>query len=71
MEWIKIVCLRKDNKKGDNMSELIKVRKSYEGLTIVLPKEICERLNIVEGSQIDIEPYNSAGEFGARIKLYK
>lgn len=53
------------------MSELIKVRKSYEGLTIVLPKEICERLNIVEGSQIDIEPYNSAGEFGARIKLYK
>ena len=53
------------------MSEIIKVRKSYEGLTIVLPKEICERLNIVEGSQLDIEPYNSSGEFGARIKLNK
>lgn len=52
------------------MGELIKVRGSYEGLTVVLPKEICERLNIVEGSQIDIEPYNnSSGEFGARIKL--
>lgn len=51
------------------MGELIKVRKSYEGLTIVLPTEICERLCIIEGSQIDIEPYNSSGgEFGARIK---
>lgn len=57
--------------KGDNMGELIKVRKSHEGLTIVLPKEICERLSIVEGSKIDIEPYNSSGEFGARIKLTK
>ncbi len=53
------------------MGELIKVRKSHEGLTIVLPKEICERLSIVEGSKIDIEPYNSSGEFGARIKLTK
>ena len=53
------------------MGELIKVRKSYEGLTIVIPKEICERLSIVEGSQIDIEPYNSSGEFGARMKLSK
>jgi hypothetical protein len=53
------------------MGELIKVRKSFEGLTIVLPGEICERLSIVEGSQIDIEPYNSYGEFGARIKLNK
>jgi antitoxin component of MazEF toxin-antitoxin module len=53
------------------MGELIKVRKSNEGLTIVIPKEICERLSIVEGSQIDIEPYNSSGEFGARIKLTK
>ena len=51
------------------MGEIIKVQKSYDGLTIVLPKEICERLSIVEGSQIDIEPYNSYGEFGARIKL--
>lgn len=51
------------------MGEIIKVRGSYEGLIIVLPKEICERLSIVEGSLIDIEPYNSYGEFGARIKL--
>ena len=54
------------------MGEIVKVRKLYEGLTIVLPKEICERLCIVEGSQIDIEPYNSSGgEFGARIKRLK
>lgn len=51
------------------MGEKIKVQKSHEGLIIVLPKEICERLSIVEGSQLDIEPYNSYGEFGARIKL--
>lgn len=53
------------------MGEIVKVHKSYDGLTIVIPKEICERLSIVEGSQIDIEPYNSYGEFGARIKLYR
>ncbi len=53
------------------MGEIIDVRKSKEGLTIVLPKEICERLSIVDGSQVDIEPYSSYGEFGARIKLNK
>lgn len=52
------------------MGDIIKVRKSHEGLIIVLPKEICERLSIVEGSRLDIEPYNYSGEFGARIKLY-
>jgi len=62
---------QKGNKKGDSMGEKIKVQKSYEGLTIVIPTEICERLSIVEGSQIDIEPYTAAGEFGARIKLNK
>lgn len=53
------------------MGDIIKVRKSHEGLIIVLPKEICERLSIVEGSRLDIEPYNYSGEFGARIKLSK
>lgn len=53
------------------MSEIVKVRQLGKELIIAIPIEICERLNFKEGSEIDIEPYNCCGEFGARIKLKK
>ena len=53
------------------MSEIVKIQKIGKELTIVIPKEICERLSFKEGSEIEIEPYNNSGEFGARIKLKK
>ena len=53
------------------MNEIVKIQKSGKELAIVIPKEICERLSFKEGLEIDIEPYNCDGEFGARIKLKK
>ena len=53
------------------MSEIVKVQKSGKELVIAIPAEICERLNFNEGSEVEIEPYNYGGEFGARIKLKK
>lgn len=51
------------------MSEKVKIQKLGQELIIAIPKEICERLSFKEGSEIEIEPYNSHGEFGAHMKL--
>ena len=53
------------------MNEIVKIRKSGKELIFAILTEICERLNFQEGSEIDIEPFNCGGEFGARIKLKK
>ena len=53
------------------MSEIVKIQRLGKELVIAIPTEICERLSFQEGSEIDIEPFNCGGEFGARIKLKK
>ena len=53
------------------MTEVIKVQKLEENLIIIIPTKICEKLNIEEGSQIEIEYFMCGGENGARIKLKK
>ncbi|VVB90219.1 Uncharacterised protein [uncultured archaeon] len=50
------------------MGEVVKLRKSGEGLVITIPLEICEKLNLKEGSLVEIEPFTCGGENGARIK---
>lgn len=51
------------------MVELIKVQKANEDLIISIPKEICEKLDIKEGMEVEIEPFICAGQPGARIRL--
>ncbi len=53
------------------MGEAVKLRKSGKNLIITIPKEICEKLNLEEGSQVEIEPFTCGGENGARIKPKK
>ncbi len=53
------------------MGEVVKLRKSGKNLVITIPLEICERLNLKEGSQVEIEPFICSGENGARIKPKK
>lgn len=53
------------------MGELIIIRKSGKNLMIPVPMEICEKLNLEEGSEVQIEPFTCGGENGARIKLKK
>ena len=51
------------------MVEVITVQKLEENLIIIIPTKICEKLNIKEGSQMEIEHFTCGGENGARIKL--
>ncbi len=53
------------------MGKVVKIRKSGKNLVIALPVEICELLNLKEGSQVEIEPFTCSGESGARIKPKK
>ena len=50
------------------MIEVVKIQKLDENLIIIIPTEICEKLNLEEGSQIDIEHFICGGENGARIR---
>ncbi len=50
------------------MGEVVKLRKSGKSLIITLPMEICEKLSLEEGSEVEIEPFTCGGENGARIK---
>jgi AbrB family looped-hinge helix DNA binding protein len=50
------------------MGEVVELRKSGENLIITIPIEICEKLGLEEGSQVEIEPFTCCGEVGARIK---
>lgn len=53
------------------MGKVVKIRKSGKTLVIALPVEICELLNLKEGSKVEIEPFTCSGENGARIKPKK
>jgi len=53
------------------MGEAVKLRKSGKNLIITIPKEICEKLDLKEGSQVEIEAFICGGESGARIKPKK
>ncbi|MCZ7357181.1 MAG: AbrB/MazE/SpoVT family DNA-binding domain-containing protein [Candidatus Methanoperedens sp.] len=50
------------------MGEVVKLRKSDNSLIITIPIEICDKLGLKEGSQVEIEPFTCGGEVGARIK---
>lgn len=53
------------------MGEVVKLRKSGKNLVITIPVEICEQLNLCEGSEVELEPFTCAGEPGLRIKPKK
>lgn len=53
------------------MGEIVKLRKSGKNLVITIPAEICEKLELKEGSEVDIEPFTCSGESGARIRPKK
>ena len=53
------------------MGELVKLGKSGKNLIITIPIEICEKLELQEGSEVEIEPFICSGENGIRIKLKK
>ncbi|MCX9076223.1 MAG: AbrB/MazE/SpoVT family DNA-binding domain-containing protein [Candidatus Methanoperedens sp.] len=41
------------------MGKIVKLRKSGKSLIITMPKSIAEMFNLKEGSQLEIEPFNS------------
>jgi antitoxin component of MazEF toxin-antitoxin module len=53
------------------MGEVITLRKSGKSLMITIPMEICEQLNLTEGSQVELEPFTCGGDMGLRIKPKK
>ena len=53
------------------MGDAVKVQKLDESMIITVPIEICEWLELKEGSQLEIEPFTCGGENGARMKLKK
>lgn len=55
-------------KKGDYMIDVVKIQKLDENLIIIMPTEICQKLNLEEGSQIEMEHFICGGENGVRIR---
>ncbi len=53
------------------MGEVVKLQKSGESLIITIPVEICEQLNLCDGSEVELEPFTCAGEMGLRIRPKK
>ncbi len=53
------------------MGETVKLHKSGKHLVITIPAEICEKLELNEGSEVEIEPFTCSGEPGARIRPKK
>ncbi len=53
------------------MSEIVKLQKSGKNLLITIPVEICEKLCLEEGAEVEIEPFMCGGENGIRIKPKK
>ncbi len=53
------------------MGEVVKLHKSGKNLVITVPVEICEKLELKEGSEVEIESFICSGEPGARIKPKK
>lgn len=53
------------------MGEAVKLQKSGKNLLITIPVNICEMLELKEGSEMEIELFMCGGENGIRIKLKK
>lgn len=53
------------------MGNTVKVQKLDESMIITVPIEICEWLELKEGSQLEIESFTCSGENGARMKIKK
>lgn len=53
------------------MGEAVKLHKSGKNLVITIPAEICETLELKEGSEVEIEPFTCSGEPGVRIRPKK
>ncbi len=53
------------------MGEVVKLQRSGKDLIITIPEEICERLDLKEGLDVEIEPFTCGGESGIRIKPKK
>jgi AbrB family looped-hinge helix DNA binding protein len=53
------------------MGEVVKLRKSGKNLIITVPSEICEQLDLKEGSEVEMEPFTCGGDIGLRIKPKK
>ena len=53
------------------MGEVVKLQKSGKNLLITIPVEICERLDLKEGLDVEVEPFTCGGENGIRIKPKK
>jgi antitoxin component of MazEF toxin-antitoxin module len=53
------------------VGEAVRLQKSGKNLLITIPVEICEMLELKEGSEVEIEPFTCGGENGIRIKPKK
>ncbi len=53
------------------MGETVKHSKSGKNLVIPIPMEVCETLDLKEGSEVEIELFTCSGEPGARIRQKK
>lgn len=52
----------------DESNMLATIQKVGEDFVVVIPNDICEKLDIKEGSIVVIEPFLCSGEVGIRIK---
>ena len=58
--------MNEENENESNGSAII--QKIGEDLVVLIPNDICEKLDIKEGSLVIIEPFLCSGEAGIRIK---
>lgn len=58
----------KEREKMNEMNEFATIQKIGEDMMVIIPNDICEKLDIKEGSLVIIEPFLCSGEAGIRIK---
>ena len=58
----------KECEKMNETNDFATIQKVGEDLVVIIPNDVCEKLDIKEGSQVMIEPFLCSGEVGIRIK---
>jgi len=58
-----------ETKKMNETNESATIQKLGEDFVVIIPNDICEKLDIKEGSNVIIEPFLCGGDAGIRIKL--
>ena len=58
--------MNETNENESNGSAII--QKIGEDLVVLIPNDICEKLDIKEGSEVSMTPFLCSGEVGIRIK---